>query len=118
MDTAPGYDKLTEFLDLCRQKASSATEITWTRTLLPGMSYRRGWAIHLDGTGAQIVIPIVVGSTSYQAGDGTKHHTDFVFTPGLKPAPGKYQAYRPLPTSGTIPKDDLDWHPGPAGTAD
>jgi hypothetical protein len=117
MDAASGFDTLVETLNDCRKIAETATEITWSKTLLPGMSYRRGWGIDINESGSQIVIPIIVGSTSYQTMfDTSKHHTDFNFTPGLKPLHN--EAYRPLPAVGTISKDDIVWETGPAGVAD
>jgi hypothetical protein len=117
MALSPDYASLVPTFSLCRNKARSTADITATKTLLPGMNYRRSWALTIDETGKrlQISIPIIVGSTVYRiAFDDKDHHTDFVFTPGRK---GKAIMYHPIPATGTTPRDQLVWESGPAGEA-
>jgi len=94
----------------------------WTRTLLPGESYRRKWGFQIAApdTGRKISFPVIVGCTTYKISpDNTTHQTGFVFHL-FECEPGKPTEYVDFLKSGNtpLPKDQIGWDGGAGGFAD
>lgn len=120
MDVVSDYGNVRNALDSIREQASNITEVTWTKYLLPGMSYRRGWGLTIKSErNSQIVIPRFVGTTSYKiSGDERQHHTDFEFTPGIKRDVEHRFVYQAIPVNSITLKDGIVWETGSGGLVD
>jgi hypothetical protein len=82
MEMIFGYGEAPDAVKKLSEANKTVDQVHWTRTILPGDSYRREWGFHIENPPGKLgsVFPAIIGCTTYQISpDNSVHQTAFVF---------------------------------------